>query len=487
MRGRSLLVFAAMLATAGLGGASASADEAPPAAVTAVAVTILTPAQDAISSPVAQEPGEGQVSLSDWRSTADQPVAKLHEGSLTASSTESVTTGAVALTRLRVFDGELRVRSLDLTVSQTPDAPVVELSGQKLDLAGTDVVLPDVGADPVPVGDWGQITTGVTLTDDSGTEVIGLRLEILADHGGLPAGSEIRVGVISFPPATTPPDSGGGTGTPPPPPPPPPPPDPTGHHHHQSHKGAHQGGGKSHGPQHRPPVQVTHPSHLPRLGNGVRARVVRAAEDQIGWAYIWGGESRSEGGFDCSGLVDYAFSAAGHPLPGRPTAAVLWQMGIPIALSQLRPGDLAFLGAPSGSPYHVGLYAGHGVVIVASGRRQPIAAVPLESVAWDGFARIWAAGSVTPLRAQWPTAASGSHSPPTQSDLRADVTGAARAIQGRYVTVAATARIVKSAPRLEKHAPLPRQPRPPSSTSITVADVRMRTAPARLAGPLPSA
>jgi hypothetical protein len=219
----------------------------------------------------------------------------------------------------------------------------------------------------------------------------------------------------------------------------------------------------------------------------VRARIVRAAEDQIGWSYIWGGESRSEGGFDCSGLVDYAYWAAGHPLPGRPTAAVLWQMGIPVVLSQLRPGDLAFLGAPSGSPYHVGLYAGHGVVIVASGRRQPIAAVPLESVAWDGFARIWAAGAVTPLRAPGPTAASDSQSGPTQSDLRADVTGAARAIQGRYVGTAATARVVKRAPRPEKRAPSPRQPRYPSSTSITVADVRMRMAPARLAGPLPSA
>jgi cell wall-associated NlpC family hydrolase len=482
MRGRSLLFVAAMLASAGLGGASVSADEAPAVTVTVGAVTILTPAQDAISSPVAQVPGEGQVSLRDWRSTADQPVAKLHEGSLTASSTQSMTAGSVALTRLRVFDGELRVRSLDLTVSRTPGAPVIELSGKKLDIAGADIALPAVGAGPVPLGDWGQITTGVTLTDDSGTKVIGLRLEILADHGGLPTGSEIRVGVVSFPP-----DGGGGTGTPPPSPPPTPPPNPPGHHHHQSHKGAHHGGGTSHGTQHHPPVQVTHPSHLPRLRNGVRARVVRAAEDQIGWPYIWGGESRSEGGFDCSGLVNYAYSAAGHRLPGRPTAAVLWQMGIPIALSQLRPGDLAFLGAPSGAPYHVGLYAGRGIVVVASGRGEPIAAVRLASVAWDGFARIWAAGSVTPLRAQWLTAATDSHTRPTQSDRRADLVAAGRAIQTRYVTMAkATAQIVKSA-RLEKRAPSPRKPRHPSPTAINIADVRVRVATSPLAGPLPSA
>ena len=123
---------------------------------------------------------------------------------------------------------------------------------------------------------------------------------------------------------------------------------------------------------------------------------MRAAAQQIGWPYVWGGESRTEGGFDCSGLVDYAYSAAGHPLPGRPTAAVLWQMGIPIAKRNLRPGDLVFLGTYSGQPYHVAMYAGHGMVIVASGRGRPIAAVPLDSVPWDGYARIWADGSLEP-------------------------------------------------------------------------------------------
>ena len=94
---------------------------------------------------------------------------------------------------------------------------------------------------------------------------------------------------------------------------------------------------------------VHHPANLPELGRGVRANIVRAAAQQIGWPYVWGGESRTEGGFDCSGLVDYAYSAAGHALPGRPTAAVLWQMGIPIAKRNLRPGDLVFLGTYSGA------------------------------------------------------------------------------------------------------------------------------------------
>ena len=194
------------------------------------------------------------------------------------------------------------------------------------------------------------------------------------------------------------------------------------HKHHKQHHSHHQAKAqKRHRHHHHHRVAVPHPTNLPELGRGVRANIVRAAAQQIGWPYVWGGESRTEGGFDCSGLVDYAYSAAGHPLPGRPTAAVLWQMGIPIAKRNLRPGDLVFLGTYSGQPYHVAMYAGHGMVIVASGRGRPIAAVPLDSVPWDGYARIWADGSLEPphpLRLVRPL------TPITRSDQQADVVAA---------------------------------------------------------------
>ena len=142
--------------------------------------------------------------------------------------------------------------------------------------------------------------------------------------------------------------------------------------------------------------------HLPVLAASTdtgRARlaVVAAAAEQLGWPYIWGGESRGEGGFDCSGLVDYAYSAAGFPLPGRPTAAVLWRMSTPIAARNLRPGDLVFLGAPSGNPYHVALYAGNGLVIVAPHRGEPVMVVPYGAIAWDGYGRLWSPGGAAHL------------------------------------------------------------------------------------------
>ena len=96
-----------------------------------------------------------------------------------------------------------------------------------------------------------------------------------------------------------------------------------------------------------------------------RAAVVAAAAAQVGWPYVWGGESRAEGGFDCSGLVDYAFMAAGASLPGRPTAADLWRLGRPIPAAVLQPGDLVFVGTAGGAPHHVGIYVGDGTVLSA--------------------------------------------------------------------------------------------------------------------------
>ena len=123
-------------------------------------------------------------------------------------------------------------------------------------------------------------------------------------------------------------------------------------------------------------------------GAGGRAAVIAAAAAQVGWPYVWGGESRAEGGFDCSGLVDYAFGAAGMPLPGRPTAATLWSMAEPEPAAQLEPGDLVFLGAPTGAPYHVGIYVGDGTVLSAPHTGAQVGYSPLAAGGWDGFGRL---------------------------------------------------------------------------------------------------
>ncbi|MDX6591619.1 MAG: hypothetical protein QOJ13_815 [Gaiellales bacterium] len=96
---------------------------------------------------------------------------------------------------------------------------------------------------------------------------------------------------------------------------------------------------------------------------------------------------RTEGGFDCSGLIGYAYSAAGAPLPGRPTADSLWRMSQPIPSAELQPGDLVFAGT-SGTAYHVGLYAGDGEVLSAPRTGEVVGFSPLAAGSWDGFGRL---------------------------------------------------------------------------------------------------
>src|SRR3954453_18952756 len=211
-----------------------------------------------------------------------------------------------------------------------------------------------------------------------------------------------------------------------------------------------------------------------------RAAVVAAAAAQVGWPYVWGGESRAEGGFDCSGLVDYAFTAAGASLPGRPTAADLWRMGIPIAKRNLRPGDLVFLGTYSGQPYHVAMYAGHGLVIVASGRGRPIAAVPLDSVPWDGYARIWADGSLEPPH---PLHLVRPVTPVKRDDQQAKVLAPSRALLP-LPAGAAPAKVMSALlPAPPRKAPGRPERRPP--TAVVAVDPRIKPVHARGSGALP--
>ena len=89
---------------------------------------------------------------------------------------------------------------------------------------------------------------------------------------------------------------------------------------------------------------------------------VQAAREQIGQPYVNGGESPSEGGFDCSGLTYYAWKQAGVTLPRSSSAQYSWATKIKRA--DLQPGDLVFYASGS-TVSHVALYAGNGKIIQA--------------------------------------------------------------------------------------------------------------------------
>jgi cell wall-associated NlpC family hydrolase len=70
-----------------------------------------------------------------------------------------------------------------------------------------------------------------------------------------------------------------------------------------------------------------------------RTLMVDGALSMLGQPYRFGGAA--PGGFDCSGLVFYAASAAGIRVPR--TAAEQLEFGAPVPRKNLQPGDLIFM------------------------------------------------------------------------------------------------------------------------------------------------
>jgi cell wall-associated NlpC family hydrolase len=100
--------------------------------------------------------------------------------------------------------------------------------------------------------------------------------------------------------------------------------------------------------------------HLSRVWHRVR-RGFEAADrvrSQLGVPYVWGAESPRHG-FDCSGLVRWAYSTVGIHLP-RTTYSMI-HSGHAVSRHALRTGDLVFAYGDS----HVGMYVGHGRVVDA--------------------------------------------------------------------------------------------------------------------------
>ncbi|MCX4968848.1 NlpC/P60 family protein [Streptomyces sp. NBC_00654] len=115
---------------------------------------------------------------------------------------------------------------------------------------------------------------------------------------------------------------------------------------------------------------------LPGSPRGMAA--VAAATRALGRPYVWGAEGPS--GFDCSGLMRWAYAQAGVGLPR--TSQAQRYAGRMVPLSQARPGDLVAYRADAS---HIGMYVGNGQVIHAPypGARvrfDPVGMMPVSSV-----------------------------------------------------------------------------------------------------------
>lgn len=149
-------------------------------------------------------------------------------------------------------------------------------------------------------------------------------------------------------------------------------------------------GGGNQGPGGHP---TSHPgsSGLNHRTNLIQ-QAIAAAMRQRGTPYVWGGAAR--GGFDCSGLVYWAYRHAGYSGIGRTTYDQIKQ-GHPVySASQLRPGDIVFPSA-----HHEGLYIGHGMVLEAPHTGDVVKTIPLSSFGfWQARRLLAGGGGVIPPR-----------------------------------------------------------------------------------------
>lgn len=100
-------------------------------------------------------------------------------------------------------------------------------------------------------------------------------------------------------------------------------------------------------------------------------RVARIALSEVGVPYVWGGESPS--GFDCSGLVRFAYGQVGISLPH--SSYALYDTGRAVSRTSLRPGDILFFSGLG----HVGIYVGNGRMVHAPQTGQDVEVVSLSS------------------------------------------------------------------------------------------------------------
>ena len=107
-----------------------------------------------------------------------------------------------------------------------------------------------------------------------------------------------------------------------------------------------------------------------RAATGERAASI--ALEQVGVPYRYGGTG--PGGFDCSGLVHYAYGRIGVSVPR--TTGQLWSAAATVRGDEMQVGDLLFFSI-EGKMSHVGMYVGDGRFVHApqSGRSVSVASL----------------------------------------------------------------------------------------------------------------
>ncbi|KAF7593199.1 hypothetical protein BBP40_011829 [Aspergillus hancockii] len=107
--------------------------------------------------------------------------------------------------------------------------------------------------------------------------------------------------------------------------------------------------------------------------------IIKAAQKQKGVPYVWGGGNThgpTKGGFDCSGLTQYAvYQALDKTIPRTAQTQYDSKLGTRHPRSEAKPGDLLFWGEGGdckNGVVHVGIYMREGWMINAAKTGTPV-------------------------------------------------------------------------------------------------------------------
>lgn len=125
---------------------------------------------------------------------------------------------------------------------------------------------------------------------------------------------------------------------------------------------------------------TTTPPLSPGTTSSQAAQAIAFARDQLGKPYVWGATGPAS--FDCSGLTQAAWRAAGIDLPRTTYDQV--DAGTRVSEADLRPGDLIFFFSDVS---HVGLYIGGGKMIHAPHTGTVVKIAPITEMPFYGAVR----------------------------------------------------------------------------------------------------
>ncbi len=122
------------------------------------------------------------------------------------------------------------------------------------------------------------------------------------------------------------------------------------------------------------------PSGDPNFASPAAHSAFEAAHKELGVPYLYGGES-PKAGFDCSGLMQWAYHQAGINIPR--VADQQFTAGTPVGLNDLKEGDLVFFRIGGGDVDHVGMYVGNHMFLEAPRTGEVVQMADLRNPYWS--------------------------------------------------------------------------------------------------------